>query len=554
MEVTGLYPQLRKDIGEATKDFFKLRDGHDLADLLETPYRVLNYHLYIAPETKKYGHFQIPKRGGGKRDICAPIGPIKILQRKLNSILQNVYKMKPSVHGFLNNRSIITNARIHVNKEFVLNIDLLNFFPSINFGRVYGMFKAKPYGLPEKIAAVLAKLCCFNNQLPQGAPTSPIVSNMVCARLDGQLEKLARKYDCIYTRYADDITFSTDQPDFPSAIAIAKTSSIPYKEVAEVGSELTKVIEQNGFFINPRKVWLQPSRSRQQVTGLTVNSFPNITRKYINQIRAMLHAWEKYGLERAEKEFFSKHDRKHRRAIGPPGIFKQIVKGKLNFLKAVRSEGNPRYLKLYKKLAEIDPEFRVIYEKIEQFAKGASIEDNVFVLDSSENQGTGFILDGIGLVTCQHVLGEDLNAYKATCPENKYAVKILKEDDILDVAVLKLEGLKLSSYLHKGESGKLKIGDSIRVVGFPDYAPGETIHDYPGVIVGQKICFGNKRFNVSAQIYKGNSGGPVLNAEGKVVGIAVTGEDRPGIKPPRVEYGVIPIELIDVLLKTGVVD
>ena len=522
-----------------------------MAKLLEVPYKVLNYHLYIAPDTKKYGHFQIPKRGGGKRDICAPIGPIKILQRKLNSILQNVYKRKPFVHGFLNDWSIITNARMHINKEFVLNIDLLDFFPSINFGRVYGMFKAKPYELPEKVAANLAKLCCFNNQLPQGAPTSPIVSNMVCARLDGHLGKLAKKHDCIYTRYADDITFSTNQPNFPPELAVAKTSSISYKEVAEVGPELITIIEKNGFSINPRKIWLQPSRSRQQVTGLTVNSFPNVTRKYTNQIRAMLHAWEKYGWERAEKEFFSKHYRKHRRAIGPPGIFKKIIRGKLNFLKSVRSGINSQYLRLCKKLAEVDLDFVVIYERLERAAKPIILDDAVFIIETDINQGTAFLLDGVGLITCAHVLGKDISIYHHSTPDKPYKAKIIKEDSDLDIMILTFDDINRFVHLHKGDSSNLQRGYPISVVGFPNYAPGDTVHVHPGVIAGQKkSCAGDKRFNVSAHIYKGNSGGPVLDIENKVVGIAVTGEDRPGTKPPKEEYGVIPIELLDVLLKT----
>ena len=546
-----MYLKLKKEIGEATENFFKLRDGHDLAELLEVPYMVINYHLYIAPETKKYGHFQIPKRGGGKRDICAPIGPIKILQRKLNSILQNVYKIKPFVHGFLNDRSIITNARMHIKKEFVLNIDLLDFFPSINFGRVYGMFKAKPYELPEKVAAKLAKLCCFNNQLPQGAPTSPIVSNMVCARLDGQLGKLAKKHDCIYTRYADDITFSTNQPNFPPELAVAKTSSIPYKEVAEVGPEVITIIKKNGFSINPRKVWLQPSRSRQQVTGLTVNSFPNVTRKYTNQIRAMLHAWEKYGLERAEKEFFSKHDRKHRRAIGPPGIFKKIVRGKLNFLKSVRSGQNPQYLRLCKKLAELDPDFAVIYERLEQAAKPIILEDAIFIIETDIYQGTAFLLDGVGLITCAHVLGKDISIHHCSTPDKPYKAKIIKKDSDLDIMILTFDDINRFVHLHKGDSSNLQRGYPISVVGFPNYAPGNTVQVYPGAIVGQKrSCAGHKRFNVSAPIYKGNSGGPVLDVEKRVIGIAVTGEDRPGLQPPKEEYGIIPIELLDVLLKT----
>ncbi len=556
MEVTRLYPELKKDIGEATVNFFKLRDGHDLAELLEVPYKVLNYHLYIAPEAKKYGHFQIPKRGGGKRDICAPIGPIKILQRKLNSILQNVYKRKPFVYGFLKDGSIVKNAHKHINKEFVLNIDLLDFFPSINFGRVYGMFKAKPYELPKKVAAILAKLCCFDNQLPQGAPTSPIVSNMVCARLDGHLGKLAKKYNCIYTRYADDITFSTDREIFPFALAIAKTSSIPYKEVAEVGSELTKVIEQNGFSINPRKVWLQPSRSRQQVTGLTVNSFPNISRKYTNQIRAMLHDWDTNGLERAEeKHFLKKYDKKHRRAIGPPGIFKQIVKGKLNFLKAVRGEGNPQYLKLYKKLAKVAPEFGVVYDKIERSTKRKSIDDAIIVIEGENNIGTAFLLDKVGWVTCEHVLGEGLFAYKSSSPSEHYQVKVVKrKEHPLDIAILEIENTEEFTCLPKGDSSKVQRGDCISVAGFPDFGYGQTVHVYPGYIVGHRRFCGFPRFNVDAHIYHGNSGGPVLNHKGEVIGIAVTGADMPEGKPSdeskKDPFGVIPINLVDDLLKT----
>src|SRR5205814_3311637 len=119
---------------------------------------------------------------------------------------------------FIPARSILTNAKPHLRQKFVLNVDLKDFFPTINFGRVRGVLIAKPYCLLPHIATYIARICCRDNALPQGAPTSPIISNMICSRLDRQLLRLARQYRCVYTRYADDLTFSTSMPRFPGAL------------------------------------------------------------------------------------------------------------------------------------------------------------------------------------------------------------------------------------------------------------------------------------------------------------------------------------------------
>src|SRR5207253_3206344 len=150
--------------------------------------------------------FEVRKRAGGARTIAAPRGALRLLQVKLLNILSEVFDPRESVHGFVRDRSIVTNADRHKGRPVLLNVDLQDFFPSINFGRVRGVFMAKPYSLPPNVATVLAQLCCLANQLPQGAPTSPIIANMVCARLDGQLQRLAKATDATYTRYADDIT------------------------------------------------------------------------------------------------------------------------------------------------------------------------------------------------------------------------------------------------------------------------------------------------------------------------------------------------------------
>ena len=127
-----------------------------------------------------------------------------------------VYKTKPAAHGFVLDKNVATNAKGHVKKKYVFNIDLENFFDQIHFGRVRGMLMKPPYNLGEEAALVISQIACYKGKLPQGAPTSPILTNMVCAPLDTQLTKLAKKYNLQYSRYADDITFSTYKADFSS--------------------------------------------------------------------------------------------------------------------------------------------------------------------------------------------------------------------------------------------------------------------------------------------------------------------------------------------------
>ncbi len=338
---------------ELVKQFFSLRTRQDVAQLLDIDDSRLVYHLYIVPPSKRYTAFDIPKKPGGVRKISAPATALKIIQRKLNQVLQHVYEPKAPVHGFICGRSIVTNAKMHrkQKRKYVFNVDLKDFFPSINFGRVRGMFMAIPYELPPPVATVLAQICCFNNELPQGAPTSPIVSNMICAKMDSQLRRLAQRHRCVYTRYADDITFSTSVPRFPDALADTTSAG-----QVEVGGELRRIIEENGFEINRDKVRLRTIYRRQEVTGLTVNEFPNVRRKYVRQIRAMLHAWEKFGLEAAEAEFLNHYDKKHRAPQKGPPSFKHVVKGKIEFLGMVRGKDDHVYLQFRDQLRKLAPD------------------------------------------------------------------------------------------------------------------------------------------------------------------------------------------------------
>ncbi len=336
---------------ELRAKFFSLTTPQDIADLLEIDLKRLFYHLYILPDTVRYIQFDIPKKRGGLRTISAPSTALKIIQRKLNEILLQVYEPKISVHSFLLNRSILSNAKVHIRRRSILNIDLEEFFPSINFGRVRGLFMGIPYKLNPTVATILAQICCFDNQVPQGAPTSPIITNMICAKMDSQLIQLAKANRCDYTRYVDDITFSTNLRELPSDLATLNDLG-----QLETGTELDTIITQNGFKINSRKTRLLKKNARQEVTGITVNQFPNVRRKYVRQIRAMLHAWEKYGYDAAQEEFYNIYDKKHRSPFKQKPLFKQIVKGKLEFLGMVRGKTDRIYLNLCSQLKVLAPE------------------------------------------------------------------------------------------------------------------------------------------------------------------------------------------------------
>ena len=253
----------------------------DVAKLLHFKPKALSYILYWQPTATKYKTFQIPKRNGGQRTIKAPIDALKLLQRRLSDLLQdcveeiNTAKQRKdrTAHGFKRNRSIITNARQHRHRRWVFNLDLEDFFPSINFGRVRGfLLKNQDFELHEKVATVIAQIACHEKTLPQGSPCSPIISNLVAHLLDMRLVKLASQSGCTYSRYADDLTFSTNKKDFPADIARPSGTEDAASHFWLPGEALRKVINRTGFCINAKKTHQMYRVSRQNVTGLVVMS------------------------------------------------------------------------------------------------------------------------------------------------------------------------------------------------------------------------------------------------------------------------------------------
>ncbi len=336
---------LYKSCDQLKKNFLDLQTPRDVAELLEVPYKHLAYYLYQVPEDYKYSCFDIKKRSGGYRSICSPCASLGIIQRKLSQVLYAVYDPKPSVHGYSVGKSIVTNASAHTKKRVVLNIDLKNFFDSINFGRVRGLLIAKPYQIPAKAASVLAQICCYKNKIPQGAPTSPIISNMICSKLDSELQRFAKKYGFFYTRYADDITLSTTRREIPEEVVSRYTKDKNSSIV--ISKELQKLIEENGFHINLSKVRLCFSNQRQTVTGLTVNNKVNIDRRYIRKVRAILHSWETHGIDEASELYAKQEDDRpsfKKSSNSKTQFFLDSLKGKIEWIGYVKGNSSDIYI------------------------------------------------------------------------------------------------------------------------------------------------------------------------------------------------------------------
>ena len=286
----------------------------------------------------RYSHFSIPKKSGGQRSISAPSRGLAHILYYVNVMLKAVYQPSDYAMGFAEGRNVVDNASRHIGQNYVFNTDLENFFPSIEQPRVWKRFQLPPFNFNQQIASVLAGLCCIKEKkengefiyvLPQGAPTSPLITNAICDSLDRKLSGLARRFGLHYSRYADDITFSSMHN--------------VYHENGEFISELKRIIESQGFHINNKKTRLQKFGQRQEVTGLTVSNRVNTSREYVAEIRNLLHIWEKYGYNEAYKRFYP-HYKKNKGHVkkGEP-MLENVLYGKLQYLKMVKGEKDPVY-------------------------------------------------------------------------------------------------------------------------------------------------------------------------------------------------------------------
>ena len=494
-------------------------------------YKQLSSLIY--PNTNKsYRTFSIPKKNGEERIINAPKVMLLRIQQTFAKELSKIYTPRKGTHGFIKDRSIVTNAEKHVNKKYVFNIDLKDFFGSIHFGRVRNLLRSNPFNYSREGATILAQICCHNGALPQGAPTSPIISNMICWKLDAQLQQLAHENRCTYSRYADDITFSfnVQKGKLPSQILRVNSKS----EEVLVGNDLAKIIKENGFQINEQKVRLQGRNQRQEVTGITVNRGLNLKRSFIRQTASMLHAWKNHGVAAAEKEYIDKYRTKTIQYWQEEVLeqedgkfFIKVVKGRINFIQMVKGRSDLVYRKLAYRLTE------ALGNPNKDFQKSRE-ELSTFVIDDLTNsyQGTGFLLEGVGLITCEHVISgmshdnyHLYDTYRYDEEQSKKKCPFIYASKDHDIAILKpVDDWKNITPYKMGDDKYLKTGDEVTVVGFPNFSSGSTPHICKGYITSQKKRFGVQVWIINAPINHGCSGGPILNSHREVIGIATFGE------------------------------
>lgn len=337
----------KRDLAEIAELWGKMDDEKDLANILNKALQVLygkdakainaGWLKHMARKSP-YLSFRIPKKKKGKyRNIDAPAKSLKNIQQALNLVFQQIYTPHAAAMGFVPNRSVVDNAQAHLGQRFVYNIDLKDFFPSISSGRLYKRLMSKPFCLNGILASLISDLCCFKNKdgkkvLPQGAPTSPTITNFICERLDIKLTKLAKAYKLKYTRYADDITFSG--------------MGNMFSPEGKFCTSLRNIIEnEESFLINGEKTRVCHRGMRQEVTGLTVNSKTNVSRKYIKQLRTLIHNWEVKGYDEAQAIFAEHYKETNTRHLLSKGehYIENIISGKLMYLKMVKGEMDNTY-------------------------------------------------------------------------------------------------------------------------------------------------------------------------------------------------------------------
>jgi len=267
-----------------------------------------------------YKSFYIKKKNGSKRLINEPLHQLHTIQKEISTFLLIKRYVTENSHGFELNKSIITNASNHVNKKIVLNIDLEDFFPSITKNKVSDLLTSK-FKLNAEEAEIVAEILTFRNILPQGAPSSPIISNYVCEKLDKELHKFCKSFNIIYSRYADDLTFSFAFKKLPKHIV----------------KDIYSIIKKHEFKINAQKTRYFYRNRRQVVTGLVVNEKVNVKKEFQKRIRAILYNWKTKGFKYVTDTFLVKY-----------GNDKELIptlSGWINFLGQVKGFDDETYLK-----------------------------------------------------------------------------------------------------------------------------------------------------------------------------------------------------------------
>jgi retron-type reverse transcriptase len=313
----------------------------DLASALGLPVPRLRWLAYHsdAVTTSHYIYFTIPKKGGGVRQLAAPHEQLAAAQQWVFTNILEKVPTHDAAHGFVKTRSTVTNAAPHVGKTVVLNCDLKDFFPSITFWRVEGVFRELGYS--PAVSTILALLCTESPRreieyagsrlyvatgpraLPQGACTSPALSNLVARRFDSRLKGIAARLGWTYTRYADDLSFSGEGETL--------------KQVGYMLARVRHIAEDEGFERNHRKTRVLRRNAAQSVTGIIVNDKPSVGRDVVRRIRAILHRAKTEGLEAQNRQKLPH--------------FKSWLRGMIAYIHMVNPQQGGKLLSAYRAVA-----------------------------------------------------------------------------------------------------------------------------------------------------------------------------------------------------------
>lgn len=325
-------------MNELDQRIFQLKIAHSVKDVayaLNLDPEKFFYVIQHCDDGRYYKTFSIPKKSGDERKIAMPLRGLALSQDRLAPLLKQVYNPGPHVKAFVKGSSFVSNAAYHHNQRWILNIDLKDFFPSITFPRVRGLFISKLFGFNPRVSTILARICTFEGSLPQGASTSPILANVIANSLDRKFLEIARSEKIKYSRYSDDITFSSSKKVIPKSIVKEFFDNEDRREIT-LGDQLKDAVRTSGFVINDQKTRLMMPNNRQVVTGLTVNERVNVRRSDISRLRMIIFSVKKVGFQEASKTW----------STGEEEHLKKHIVGWLAHIKQVRGASDPVLAKL----------------------------------------------------------------------------------------------------------------------------------------------------------------------------------------------------------------
>lgn len=481
-----------------------------LAELLEIEIKSLLFFAY--KNEQLYINYKIKKKSGGERIISAPAEALKTISAKINNQLQSIYQesLPKSSHGFVTDRDIVTNARNHISRKYVLNLDLEDFFGTINSGRIIGLFRRYPFFFNKKLASVITGIVTYNNSLPQGAPTSPVLSNMICLKLDRELTRFSESMGWKYSRYADDITISSN---ILSDKLIQNVSS----ELI-IGSRILAIIKKNGFKINNKKTRLGLPGQSKWVTGIKVNEGLNVSRKLIRQVRAMMHFLEQQkSLDPSSIESFKQNNK---RLIN-------IVRGKVSHIGNVKSKNNITYIRLYNRLCLLENKQ---HKRIPESLKEICMEKTL-VIKTSLGFGSGFLINKNIIVTAAHVLSDEERHVEVTnrqkrLPAEFKSASVIHVDREKDLAILYTVTSDFSESIFNVDYGMRTLDFNTKYIsaGYGGFRSHGTYWSDVCVLDQNIVQESDNQYRVNNPMWSGMSGGPIISQKnGAVVGYIIKG-------------------------------